>query len=438
MLILICFIFPRTTRKTYKLRIEALENWAGNFSYGADRYHYPETVEQVQDLVTQCNRVKTLGSRHSFNNIADSSGDIISLQQIQKPMVLDRYRQTVTVCGGDRYGDVAEYINREGYALHNMASLPHISIAGACATATHGSGNGNLATAVSAMEIVKGDGSLVSLSREQEGVPFDGMVVSLGGLGVITSVTLDVIPSFEMRQVVYENLPVPSLIDHFVEIMSSAYSVSLFIDWQSDVIDQVWLKHRVGDETLIPDTAWHGATPAPDHRHPIRSRPADGCTLQMGLAGAWHERLPHFLLEFTPSHGEELQSEYFVPRENAVAAILAVMNLRQYIAPVIKISEIRSITADSLWMSPCYGRDSVALHFTWQKDWAGVKQVLPMIESLLIPFGVRPHWGKLFTLSPRNLQMQYEKLADFRLLLMQYDPHGKFRNGFLDTYLYLH
>ncbi len=414
-----------------------MENWSGNFSYSAERYHYPETVGQVQELVTQCDRVKTLGSRHSFNNIADSSGDIISLEHIEKRMVLDRYRRTVTVCGGIRYGDVVGYINREGYALHNMASLPHVSIAGACATATHGSGDGqgNLATAVSAMEIVKGDGSLVSLSREQDGPPFDGMVVGLGGLGIITSVTLDVIPSFEMRQVVYENLPMPSLIDHFADIMSSAYSVSLFIDWQSDVIDQVWLKQRVRDETLISDTEWHGATPAPDHRHPIRSRPADGCTLQMGIAGAWHEVLPHFRLEYTPSHGEELQSEYFVPREHAVAAILAVTNLREHIAPVIKISEIRSISADTLWMSPCYGRDSVALHFTWQKDWPGVKQVLPMIESRLAPFGVRPHWGKLFTLSPRNLQMQYQKLSDFRMLLKQYDPHGKFRNGYLDTFI---
>ena len=418
---------------------EGQQNWAGNFTYSAEAYHYPETVEQVQALVTQYDQIKTLGARHSFNKIADSTGHMISLKHFKQPPVLDRERQTVTVSAGAKYGHVSQYLNQAGYALHNMASLPHISVAGACATATHGSGdsNGNLATAVSAVELVTADGTVHVLSREQHGTPFEGMVVGLGGLGVVTKVTLDIIPAFDMRQTVYEQLPVVQLEQHFEDVVSSAYSVSLFTDWQSETINQAWRKERLSDvtePTLHPH--WYDTTPALEKRHPIGRLPADNCTVQMGEQKPWHEVLPHFQMDFTPSHGTELQSEYFVPRHHAVAAIRAITSLRDHITPQIKISEIRTIAADTLWMSPCYKQPSVALHFTWEKNWPAVKTILPLIETALAPFGARPHWGKLFTMPPARLQPLYERLPDFRSLLHQYDPLGKFRNAFLDTYIF--
>jgi len=414
-------------------------NWAGNYLYRAANYHQPETVEQIQELVRRNSKVKALGTRHSFNDIADSPGDLISMEHFDKIVALDREHSTVTVEAGVRYGQLARWLHGEGFALHNLASLPHISVAGACATATHGSGDhhGNLATAVSAMELVTGKGEVVVLSREHHREQFAGAVVGLGGLGVVTKLTLDVSPTFQMQQDVYENLPLEALEDHYDELTSSLYSVSLFTDWRSSMINQVWLKRHVPDGISVKaESELFGARLAANHVHPIATLSAENCTEQMGVSGPWFERLPHFRMDFTPSSGEELQTEYILPRQHAFAALRVIDRLREHIAPLLQISEIRTIAADDLWMSPCYKQACVGIHFTWKKDWDAVRSVLPMIEEELAPFDARPHWAKLFTISPARLQSLYDKLPDFQQLLQQYDPQGKFRNEFLDKYIY--
>jgi len=421
---------------------DKLRNWAGNLTYGAARVHYPETLEQLQDIVTQSHKLRVVGSRHSFNRIADTSADLVSLEKLDHTgdtVKIDRARNTATFNAGVTYGQLGLALHKEGYAIHNMASLPHISIAGACATATHGSGNGNgnLATTVSALEFIAADGRVVALSREKDGDTFNGAVVNLGGLGVVTKMTLDIVPAFVMQQEVYENLPLAQLEAHFEEISSSAYSVSLFTNWQNERVSQVWLKRHIPDNvalTLAP--AFFEATLAPIQRHPIVELSAKPTTIQMGVLGPWHERLPHFRIDETPSSGAELQTEYFVPRQHAVAAYQAIASLREQMAPVLMISEVRTIAADALWMSMCYQQDSVAFHFTWQLNWPEVQKVLPLIEAKLAPFKPRPHWGKLFTMPAAQVQSNYTRLPDFRNLLQTYDPTGKFRNEFLDTYIF--
>lgn len=414
-----------------------ISNWAANYVYGAAQIHQPETIEQLQDLVFRSKKIRALGTRHSFNDIADSPGELISLQHFNKILNLDREHSTVTVEAGVRYGELCRWLDGEGFALHNLASLPHISVAGACATATHGSGdrNGNLATAVSGIEVITANGELISISRESDN--FAGAVVGLGGLGIVTKVTLNVSSSFQMQQDVYENMPLANVEKHFDELTSSGYSVSLFTEWRDEIINQVWLKRQVpGGIALKAEPELFGAKLATKRLHPIGVLSAENCTEQLGVCGPWFERLPHFRLEFTPSSGEELQSEYILPRRHALEAFHVIDQMREHIYPLLLISEIRTIAADNLWMSTCYGRDSVAIHFTWKKDWEAVKQVLPMIEDKLAQFDARPHWGKLFTMSPEYLGSVYEKLPDFRALLGHYDPQGKFRNAFLDKYIF--
>ena len=414
---------------------EKQRNWAGNLEYSTDRLHEPKTVGEVQDLVLRCSRLRALGTRHSFNRIADSTENLLSVRRLDQVLALDEGKQTVTVGAGMRYGELSQHLYSKGFALHNLASLPHISVAGACATATHGSGvkNGNLSTAVSAIEFVSANGKVHILSREKDGERFQGAVVGLGSLGIVTNVTLDIQPTFDVRQDVYQNLPLQQLKDHFDEIVSSGYSVSLFTDWQNKNISQVWIKSRVGKERSHEAAPrFFEATLATRNLHPIVELSAENCTEQMGVPGPWHERLPHFKLNFTPSSGAELQSEYFVPRQMAVEAILAVEGLRDYIKPNLLITEIRTIAADDLWMSPCYKQDSVSIHFTLKPDWPSVKKLLPMIEEKLKPFHARPHWAKLFTMSPSHLKSLYEKLPDFLNLLKEFDPDGKFRNEFMD------
>jgi xylitol oxidase len=415
------------------------QNWAGNYAYRASALLVPENVEQVQEAVAQSPKARALGSRHSFNGVADTAGHQISSEKLNKPVAIDSARMTVTAEAGIRYGDLGQFLHERGYALHNLASLPHISVAGACATATHGSGdaNGNLATAVVAMEVVTASGELAALSRENQGDAFDGMVVSLGALGIVTRITLKIIPTFQIRQIIYENLPFAQLERHFEEIFSSAYSVSMFTDWQGGRIRQVWRKclWTQGDDAKFP-SSFFGAALVEADRHPIAGLSAENCTVQRGLPGPWHERLPHFRMEYTPSSGNELQTEYFVPRRHAIEALRAVLELRDRITPLLMVSELRTIAADNLWLSPCYHQPCLGIHFTWKPDWPGVQNVLPMIEAILAPFDARPHWAKLFTISPPRIASLYPKLPEFRRLAARFDPGGKFRNEFLDRYIF--
>jgi xylitol oxidase len=412
-------------------------NWAGNVIYSAARLRSPRTVEQVQALVRGARRVKVLGARHSFTDVADSGDLLLSLDEMEPLLRLDRRRHTATVNAGVRYGDLCRRLHREGYALPNTASLPHISLAGACATGTHGSGdgNGNLATAVRGMELVTAGGDVVTLTRERDGADFPGAVVALGALGVVTTLTLDLVPAFEMRQEVYEGLPLARLEGHFDRVLSAAYNVSLFTDWQGEQIAQVWLKRR-SDEGAPLGPDFFGATPAPGPRHPLAGRPPEACTAQLGEPGPWYDRLPHFRQEATPSAGQELQSEYLLPRRHAVAALRALSGLWEQLAPLLQISEVRTVAADDLWLSPSYERDSVALHFTWQPDGEGVRRLLPLLEERLDPLDARPHWGKLFATPAARLQALYPKLPDFRRLLQRYDPQGTFRNPFVARHLF--
>lgn len=418
-----------------KFVAEERKNWAGNYTYKAKILKKPSTVEELQGLVKKSGKQKALGSKHCFNSIADSPTEQISTQNLNRLISIDESAKTVTVESGIRYGELAPLLQEKGYALHNLASLPHISIAGACATATHGSGvtNANLASAVSAIELITPDGQSQRLDREQPN--FYAAVVGLGALGIIARMTLDIEKTYNVRQDLFQDLPVAALQDHFDEIMSSGYSVSLFTDYQNDVVSQVWVKSRT-DRKFKDFDSFYGATAATRKLHPITAMPAENCTDQMGVEGPWYERLPHFKMGFTPSSGKELQSEYFVGKENAVDAYMALVGIKDIIFPQLMISEIRSIAADEFWMSPCYQRDCITFHFTWEQDWAQVKKILPQIEEALSPFEVLPHWGKVFTLKPETLHSRYKKMDEFVALAKEYDPEGKFRNSFLDLNVY--
>jgi xylitol oxidase len=410
-------------------------NWAGNITFSTESLDAPPSIEQLQSTVATSPRLRALGTGHSFNRIADTTGRLVSVAALPRRFDLDSGRSTATVSAGMRYGEVATLLQGAGYALPNLGSLPHISVAGAIATGTHGSGKmvGNLATAVAALEMVTADGSLVTLDRAEDRDRFSGSVVSLGALGVVTAVTLAIEPTFEVRQWVYDDMPWAAVEDDIEEVFAGAYSVSLFTDWRSDSFQQVWLKDRVDTGRLTDAPArWLGATRADGPRHPVPGMPTENATEQLGVPGPWLGRLPHFRMEFTPSSGEELQSEYLLPREHAVEALAAVGSIREYVAPLLQICEVRTIAADDLWLSPCYGRDTVALHFTWVPDTPGVLSVLARVEDELAPFDPRPHWGKVFTTGGDELAKRYDRYGDFVELMGHFDPAGKFRNDQLD------
>ncbi|MGW7263879.1 FAD-binding protein [Streptomyces sp. NPDC054842] len=406
---------------------EILTNWAGNITYSAEELHRPESLDALAALVAASARVRVLGSGHSFNTIADPGDDgvLLSLTALPPEVDVDTDARTVRVAGGVRYAELARRVHERGFALPNMASLPHISVAGSVATGTHGSGvaNGSLASVVREVELVTADGSAVTIARGDE--RFDGAVTSLGALGVVTALTLDLEPDFEVSQHVFTELPLAGL--DFEAVAASAYSVSLFTDWGAPGFRQVWLKRR----TDRPAAAFPWAAPATVAMHPVPGMPAVNCTEQFGVPGPWHERLPHFRAEFTPSSGAELQSEYLLPREHALGALHALDAIRDTVSPVLQICEVRTVAADRQWLSPAYGRDTVALHFTWVADTAAVLPVVRRVEEALDAFGPRPHWGKVYAMPSAVVRGRYPRLADFAALAAELDPAGTFRNAFV-------
>ncbi|MEM7032023.1 MAG: FAD-binding protein [Chloroflexota bacterium] len=415
------------------------QNWATNIQFQAEKYACPETLEQLQESVQVASKVRVIGTGHSFNDIADTDGTLISLSKLDKTVTFDHENQTATVPAGMTHVELVPILHQAGYALSNMASIPFVTVIGACVTATHGSGNqhGNLATQVAGLEIVNAAGEVVSVSRATHGERFNGMVVALGGLGVVTKVTLDVVPAFEMQQQIYLNMPLTTMEKQFDEIMAAGYSVSLFTHWRNKIVDKLWVKQVLpgGQALPVPPTQFE-ATLAETDIGPAGTVPSDLLTTQHGVPGPWYERLPHFHIRGTMTGQDERQTEYFVARDKAVEALMVVESLSDQMATCLKVSEVRSVAADKLWLSTAYRQDCIGIHFSWYAKPEVVNRFLPILEAHLMPFQVRPHWGKMFTLPPDYVRAQYTRMSDFEALLAEFDPQGKFCNPYLARYVH--
>jgi alditol oxidase len=402
-----------------------MRNWSSTYEYRATSVEAPESIEAVQALVARSPRIRALGTRHSFTDIADTEGVLVTTTEIAPDFELDAERRVVTVGGGTRYAALATFLTEQGWALHNMGSLPHISVAGAISTGTHGSGdlNGNLSTAVRGLQLVGPDGALRWV---RHGDPdFVGSVVALGLLGVVVRVELAIEPTYLVRQDVYSGLAWSTLLSDVPAITGAGYSVSIFTDWVSDPIKQVWVKRRLAHaDDAVPDEL-AGAVRDASNSALIVEGVGDNTT-QLGVAGAWSARLPHFRIDSTPSNGDEIQTEYFIDHGDAAAALAAVRELGADIAPHLLVTELRTIAADDLWLSMASGRKSLAIHFTFKNEPDAVDELCPRIEAVLAPFRPRPHWGKVNAMPKAVVAAQYPRFADFRLLAQRIDPAGKF------------
>ncbi len=412
-------------------------NWAGNIPFTTKKLLKPVSTAEIQQWVEKHNQVKVLGTRHSFNDIADSNDCLLSLEKMNKVLGIDREKNTVTVEGGIRYTELSEYLNEQGYALQNLASHAHFTVSGAIATGTHGSGTGNLATQVEAIEFVNGKGELVRVAKDKE-EELNGLLAGLGAFGVITQLTLKIEPSFNLRQDVFADMPFGVLKDNFEKVMSSGFSVSMFTDWRTVTMPLVWVKRRVEPgSSEIPDSpSFFDARPMEANITTIvKGDVAGKCSDQMGVSGPWHTRLPHFRLDFIPEKGNEFQTEYFVPIEHAYEAMLVLQGLHNKIEPIVYACEVRTVQADEQWLSPAYQRNSACFHFTWTAELEKIERLLPEIEAGLAPFKARPHWGKLFHMGSAEIAALYPRINDFRTLVKKHDPDGKFANPYLERYV---
>ena len=411
-------------------------NWADNHTFSAVRVHHPTSLSEVRAIVARVARIRAIGARHSFNGIANSPGELVDLGGIDPGFIIDREERTVTVTAGTTYSVLTAHLQREGVALHNMASLPHVTVAGATATGTHGSGDrlGNLSTAVAGLEIVTATGDVMTIRRGAD--DFDGMVVSLGAFGIVTRVTLDIQPSFDMRQDAFEGLPWETVLSNFDAVTSAGYSVSLMTMWSAPSVTRLWIKTRlVGPEPETVSAVHLGASPAAQAT--VNTAPdAIRRLTAFGVSGPWSERLPHFRADVEPALAPHLQSEYMVPRARAVEAMTMLRAIGDRIDRHLLATEIRSMTGDTLWLSPSYGHDSIGIHFSWKAEPAVVHSMTAELEDMLLPLGARPHWGKIMHAHTEQLTPLYPKLPAFRELARRYDLDGKFRNEFLDIHVF--
>jgi len=408
-----------------------MQNWSKNVDFNDRAFLQPESLAELQELVRSNQKIRSRGTAHCFNEIANTSSYAIGLAKMPRVIEVSAATNSVRVSSGLTYGELAPALHDQGWALNNLASLPHISIAGSISTGTHGSGikNQNLANQVLSLDIVTAEGELRHIDRTNPA--FNALVVGLGLGGVVYQYELKIEPTFEIRQVIYPEIPLDVLQRNFDQIMGTAYSVSCFTDWSRAQIGNLWCKFR--DVEVIPESVG-GSAKADKKYHPIPSVDPVACTDQLGESGDWHQRLSHFKLEFTPSVGEEIQTEFFVDRKDAAAAIEAVSNLGEEITPLLWITELRTIAADDLWLSGAYQRDTLAIHFTWKKDLA-IYPVIEKVEAALRPYNYRPHWGKVFTADGKYLSSVYPKMSEFKALVEALDPTSKFENLFTRKFI---
>ena len=408
-----------------------MQNWSKNVDFNDRGYLQPDSLTELQELIRSNAKIRARGTAHCFNEIANTSSYAINLAKMPRVIEVSAETKSVKVSPGLTYGELAPVLHSQGWALNNLASLPHISIAGSISTGTHGSGikNQNLANQVLSLDMVTAEGELRHIDRTSPA--FNALVVGLGLGGIVYQYELKIEPTFEVRQVIYPDIPLDVLQRSFDQIMGSAYSVSYFTDWSSAQVGNLWCKFR--DDEVIPESIG-GSGKADKKFHPIPSVDPVACTEQLGVPGHWHDRLSHFKLEFTPSVGEEIQTEFFVDRKDAAAAIEAVSQLGSEITPLLWITELRTFAADNLWLSGAYERDCLAIHFTWKKLDA-IYPVIEKVEAALRPFNYRPHWGKVFTADATYLKSVYPKMAEFQALVQALDPTKKFENSFTRTFL---
>jgi len=406
-----------------------LSNWAGNYRYSATVVHHPETLDELRRLAATLPSLRALGTRHTFTGIGDAE-QLVALDRLAAAaeIAIDRERMTVTVGPAVTYAQLAEELEAAGLALSNMASLPHISVIGAVITGTHGSGDalGNLATSVRALRLVTSTGDLVEIGEDDPRLP--GAVVNLGAIGIVTHLTVAVERSYQLWQRVYVGLEWDQLAQNLDAITTAGRSVSVFHRF-GERAREVWVK---GDAGAPQPASLFGAQAATEPRNPVPGVDPSYSTDQLGVPGPWCDRLPHFRAGFRPSAGEEIQSEWFVAREDGIAALTALREqLATRLRPILYVAETRTIAADELWLSPQHQRDSIGLHFTWHREPAAVSEMCAEVERVLAPFSPRPHWGKVFEQGAATIASRYPRLADFDALRNELDPRGAFTNAWL-------
>lgn len=443
-------------------------NWCGNVRFGGTPL-VPESVEQLQEAVRLATPpIRVVGRGHSFSPLAECvGGSLLCLARLNR--VLDFRAPTsmgsmgsITVEGGTTYSEIARFLGRQG-ALRNLPSCPQFTVAGAIATATHGSGvtHQNLAADVTMLEFVAGDGSLICYEDGETATLLEGLRVHLGCLGVVSRLTLVVCPFYEVETFCYIDVPLAPMIENLPALWTTCDSLSV---WTSGFgrgpgAGTCWMVFRhfcphwkpsaaVPEHTPPQELLLHGGSFLQGPVNRYCTDPHEPVTITPTGKRAWHDALTQTLHEGqeTSMTTTDIQAEFFVALQHAQAAIRAVWGTARewsFSSPwgatgepmkgLVDAMEFRQVKGDGAWLSPQH-IDSLGIHISFNSDpgrRAEVEACLHLLEAALEPFDARAHWGKLapLTTAPARLEELYDdRLRCFRALCGVHDPSGKFRN----------
>lgn len=405
-----------------------LANWGGNLAFEQAEVVKPKTISELAEMV-RVNKVRPVGTLHSFSPIAKGEGLLMSTANLAIKPELDSDRSVVRFGAAMRFGELALFLEQNGFALRNMGSLPHISVAGAAATGTHGSGDKNqiLSSSLTSFSYLNHEGELIKVEKQDP--LFEAFRLGLGAYGIWVEAELSIVPSFQIRQDIFLEIPWSYFLEDPSRLTSAGYSVSLFGKWGTSTISQTWVKSEVEDPRAgVPIAA---IAPEQNSKRELADGVGDNLTEQGGKPGPWLHRLPHFRLDASPSAGNEIQTEYFFTRDKIAHAIEAVHSVAGKINPVLIISEIRSIAQDDAWLSPMRRGDSIALHFTWKNEPELVDIAVQELEKVLAPMEPIPHWGKVHHFTQSDLERAHPMLSKAREQFENADPSGKFSSDYL-------
>lgn len=429
-------------------------NWSGTVAWDDCEVLEPTTIGELQSIIAYSPKVRVIGSAHSFTPLVRSSGRVkptlLSLRHIPRTWSLDEKKKTVTVDAATTYSELCHALDKTGFALPNTSSLSHFQIAGAIATATHGSSgsrNGRLtrsglADTVVGLEIVGPDGTIRNVNK---GHPqFSSSVVSLGMVGVVTRVTLSLVDDYDVIQRVYGKWPptptgtLSAFLSSLPKTIAQFDSFSAFVKWNVDDFGLLIGRKQVP----------RGATDSASTTDPrLITGPIQGFLGQGDFAttgvGRWCDKMFLWKNNGSPFVSQpELQIAHFVPFRDVERALHATRKVVSTWGDEVLYCELRAVRGDEHLLSP-YSADapkpdsfSISHSLDARLGVEKVRQRASELESVLRPYQVRPHWGKLTAMTASDLKEAYGlKLKRFQEVQQQVDPNRKFTNDYLEHLL---
>lgn len=414
-------------------------NWSGSQVCYPKTRSAPADLAQLQNLLKDSTgTIRPVGSGHSFMPLVPTDDTIVSLSRLTGLISVDQKQQQARVWAGTRLGDIGQPLADNGQALLNMPDIDEQSLAGAIATATHGTGAqlACMSNYVEALQLVLANGEVMECSRTQNQAVFNAAQVNIGALGIISQVTLQNQARYKLKRET-SWLPIEEILQNAESLADNNRNFEFyfipftgmgFIDVQNITDEPVTVVEKLDQNDGAEDlkTARDILSWSPKLRELVLGTYMKTLPKEVNVANSWQNYASERNVRFN-------EMEYHLPRENMVKAFNEIRNIVETQFPEVFFPfEVRFIKSDDIWLSPFNGREtcSIAVHRYHQEDY---KDMFAAIEPVMQKYNGRPHWGKLNTMNSAQFSEHYAHWQDFKDIRQQLDPNGQFLNLYLSS-----